>query len=63
MDLNGHPVRMTQKLVKAEENAKNAKKGRLEVSGEEVESLVCPLRFNSDECIEIMCERRARKHD
>ena len=63
MDLNGHPVRMIPKLVKAEEKAKNAKKGRLEVSGEEVESLVCPLRFNSDEFSEIMCERRPRKHE
>jgi hypothetical protein len=63
MYLNRHPVRMIQKLMKAEERAKNAKKGRLEISVDKVESLVCPLKFNSDECIEIMCDGRPMKRD
>jgi len=54
---------MIQKLMKAEERAKNAKKGRLEISVDKVESLVCPLKFNSDECIEIMCDGRPMKRD
>lgn len=41
------------------ERAKYAGSGHLNTTSEEVESLVCPSRFNSDECVEIMC-RRAR---
>ncbi|KAG5858639.1 hypothetical protein KMI_12g18000 [Encephalitozoon hellem] len=47
---------MIKKLVLATEKAKNSRKGNLKVTSEEIESLICPIRFNSDECVEIMCK-------
>lgn len=48
---------MFEKLVAAAEKAKNAKDGKLNTTSEEIESLVCPSKFNSDDCVEIMCKR------
>lgn len=48
---------MFEKLVRAAKRAKNARRGHLNTTDEEVESLVCPQRFNSDECVEIMCKK------
>ncbi|NP_001402594.1 ECU11_0185 [Encephalitozoon cuniculi GB-M1] len=53
---------MFEKLALAAEKVKNSRKGCLNITSEEVESLVCPIRFDSDECIEIMC-RGSRAFD
>ncbi|AHL30163.1 uncharacterized protein Eint_110055 [Encephalitozoon intestinalis ATCC 50506] len=53
---------MFEKLSLAMEKAKNSRKGCLNVTSEEIESLVCPIKFNSDECIEIMC-RNCKEFD
>jgi hypothetical protein len=47
---------MLRRLRAIAEKLKNASKGRLETTDEETESIVCPVRFNSDECCEIMCD-------
>lgn len=54
--------KMFEKLSLAMEKAKNSRKGCLNVTSEEIESLVCPIKFNSDECIEIMC-RNCKEFD
>lgn len=48
---------MFGKLASAVEKAKNAKKGNLNSTSEEVESIICPSKFDADECVEIMCKR------
>lgn len=52
-----------EKLRAAADRVRNAREGVFNTTHEEIESIVCPRMFSTDDCVEIMCRRsNAKQH-